>query len=302
MTVREALSNGASVVTGTGSDTPFLDASLLLAGVLGLSREALLARGGEELPGDAEAEYSRFLDRRARGESVAYLLGYKEFYGRAFRVDPRVLVPRPDTEILVEAALESAARLAERLRDAVWGIGSDAGPYTGLRVHDAFTGSGCVGITLAAELLGAEVSLSDISRDALDVAERNAQDLLKRRLNLTLCDVLDAVAGPFDLISANPPYVTRSETDRMLGSASGASPATTEPRSALDGGLDGLRFYRRLVPEAEKRLAPGGVLAVEIGDEQGTAVADILGGQGFRGVEILPDLAGRDRVVRGTRA
>lgn len=319
MTVREALTRGASVLSGTGSETPRLDASLLLARAAGCGRAALLARLSDPLLPDAETAYSSFLSRRAEGESVAYILGEKEFYGRRFRVDPRVLVPRPDTETLVEAAL-AAARGVPAGRPAGSGIptlgagapGSGArrsGPGTGLRIHDAFTGSGCVGITLAAELPYAEVSLSDLSPGARDLAARNAREILGRDLPVLESDVLAGVSGPFDVITANPPYVSSAETDRLLGRPGpghlgppGADGIRCEPREALDGGSDGLRFYRVLVPEAEKALAPGGCLAVEIGEEQGAAVGGMFRERGFRNVETLRDLGGRDRVVRGIRA
>ncbi len=296
MTVREALSDGASSLSRAGSETPFLDASLLLASASGVDRDRLLSRGEDPVPESSAEAYRGFLLRRAGGESVAYILGKKEFYGRVFRVDRRVLVPRPDTEVLVEAALAEAARISEER-----GMGSPGkGRYSGIRVHDAFTGSGCVGITLAAELPGAEVSLSDACPDALAAAAENSEVLLGRRLPLFRSDILAGVPGPFDLVTANPPYVSSRETDRIQ--AAGAGRGAREPRSALDGGPDGLSFYRAFVPEAEKKLAQGGALAVEIGEEQGSRVAGIFAVRGFRDVRILPDLAGRDRVVRGVRA
>ncbi len=291
MTVREALSHGASVLSGTGSDTSYLDASLLLSRAAGWDRAVLLARNPDTLSPDVEASFISLLARRASGESVAYILGQKEFYGRPFRVDCRVLVPRPDTELLVEAALEAARRNLDRRR-------GDAGP--GLRIHDAFTGSGCVGITLAAELPDAEVSLSDISPGARDLAAANARALLGRDLEVLDSDALSAVRGPFDLVTANPPYVAGPETDRLQGS-DGADGVRREPRGALDGGPDGLDFYRRLVPEAEKLLAPGGFLVVEIGEDQGAVVRGMFRENGFRVNETFRDLAGRDRVVRGMR-
>lgn len=296
MTVREALSHGASVLSGTGSDTSYLDACLLLARAAGCGRAALLARLSDPLLPEAETTYSTFLSRRAEGESVAYILGEKEFFGRTFRVDHRVLVPRPETEILVEAALSAARRVPARR----------AG--TGLRIHDAFTGSGCVGITLAAELPGSEVSLSDLRPGARDVAARNAREILGRDLQILESDVLAGVSGPFDLITANPPYVASAETDRLLGrpgpghgGATGEDGVRREPRAALDGGPDGLDLYRRLVPEAEKALALGGFLVVEIGEDQGASVEALFRGYGFAGVEVMRDLGGRDRVVRGMR-
>ncbi|HRY80801.1 MAG TPA: peptide chain release factor N(5)-glutamine methyltransferase, partial [Spirochaetia bacterium] len=201
MTVREALSHGASVLSGTGSDTSYLDACLLLARAAGCGRAALLARLSDPLLPEAETTYSTFLSRRAEGESVAYILGEKEFFGRTFRVDHRVLVPRPETEILVETALRAAGRVPGGSASGADARGPGArrsGSGAGLRIHDAFTGSGCVGITLAAELPGSEVSLSDLRPGARDVAARNAREILGRDLQILESDVLAGVSGPFD--------------------------------------------------------------------------------------------------------
>lgn len=275
-----ALSEGAAVLASV-SDTPFLDASLLLAHALGASRERALALGPEPLDKAGEAAYRGLLARRAAGEPVAYLLGFKEFRGLEFRVDARVLCPRPDTELLVEAALEAARPFSAPGRAPI-------------RLHDAFTGSGAVAVALAAELgERADASMSDLSPGALALARENSRALLGRELPAFLADCLDGVAGTFELVTANPPYVTSVFCDGI--DAAGGK----EPRLALDGGPDGLDLYRRFVPRAREVLVPGGVLAVEIGDEQGRAVSGLLRDAGFRNVEVLRDLGGRDRVVRG---
>ncbi|MBP7095776.1 MAG: peptide chain release factor N(5)-glutamine methyltransferase [Spirochaetia bacterium] len=277
---RAALSEGAAALASV-SDTPFLDASLLLARALGTSRERVLAMGPEALDEAGEAAFRGLIARRISGEPVAYILGAKEFRGLEFRVDARVLCPRPDTEPLVETALEAALSLSAAGRAPV-------------RIHDAFTGSGAVAVALAAELGdGASVSMSDLSPDALVLARENAGMLLGRELPARLSDCLEGVEGPFDLVTANPPYVTSSFCDGIYAAGG------REPRLALDGGADGLGLYRRLVPRARGLLSPGGVLAVEIGDEQGAAVSALFAEAGFAELAVLRDLAGRDRVVRG---
>lgn len=314
MRIREALSRGASVLSGTGSESPYLDASILLARALACGRSALLARHSDALPAEAESAFFSLLARRAEGESIAYILGEKEFFGRSFHVGPGVLVPRPETEILVEAALLTARRILHNR-----GAGTPPAAYPprrpgpndapgcgqglALRVHDAFTGSGCVGVTLAAELPDAEVSLSDLSATARDLASRNAREILGRDLPVLESDILSGAPGPYDLITANPPYVDSARTDRLSGTQGtpGADGIRWEPRMALDGGADGLTFYRSLVPEAEKRLVPGGGLVVEIGEEQAAAVEALFRSGGFLDVEVIRDLGGRDRVVRGLR-
>jgi len=310
MTRREALLEGARILAAErrpGTETPSLDASLLLSFALGLTREALIASYPAPLDEDALADYRGLLGRRARGESVAYILGRKEFWGRDFFVDSRVLVPRPDTELLVETALmlgDLASRETARSpnggavrRDSV---NERCIPAPGqIRVHEACTGSGCVAISVAAERPGWEVSASDISGGALEVASRNAAALLPPgrpggALELFKSDLLQAAGGPFDLILANPPYVPSAEASRLASDFS-------EPLLALDGGEDGLEPYRRLVPEAAFRLSPGGWLALEADPEQAPALRELLSVQGFREVETLDDLAGLKRVTKGRR-
>lgn len=285
MTVRAALAEGSGALEGSGSGSPFLDAALLLGHALGLERDRVLASMPDDLDASALEAYRACLARRASGEPVAYIVGYKEFYGRRYTVDPRVLVPRPDTELLVEVALSLLPPVSRTC----------GAPVRPVRCHDAFTGSGCVGVTLAAERPDVEVSLSDSSPAALEAARANARALLGRELDARLGDVLSAARGPLDLIVANPPYVTRELTDRLLATGDG------EPRMALDGGELGLDIYPALAEQAYALLADGGRLAVEIGEEQGRAVSDILEAAGFGGVRVHADLAGFDRVVSGGR-
>lgn len=287
MTVRDALKEGAATLTGSG--TPFLDASLLLAGALGMKVDALYAAGPEALGEDGVGRYREALARRASGVPVAYILGYKEFWGRRFAVDERVLVPRPETELLVEASL-ALGDAAERAS------GRPA------RFHEACCGSGCVAISVAAERPAWEVSASDISAEALEVARANAAALLDpdRRggpVAFARSDLLASVAvrgaAAFDIIAANPPYVASSEVDGLLAEG------WTEPRLALDGGEDGLDAYRRLVPEAARLLAAGGWLLVEADGAQARELRRLFAQAGFVETGSLPDLAGQPRVTRG---
>jgi len=278
--VRAALAEGSGALEGSRPGSPFLDAALLLGLAMGLERDRVLASMPDEVPPDALRAYRASVERRISGEPVAYILGYKEFFGRRFAVDPRVLVPRPDTELLVETAL---ALLPLQ--------GATSGP----RCHDAFTGSGCVGVTIAAERPDAAVSLSDASPEALSLASANARALLGRDLSASLGDILSAARGPLDLIVANPPYVTRALTDELLGSGD------AEPRMALDGGERGLDLYPALAAQAYALLGDGGALAVEIGEEQGSDVMAIFEAAGFVDVAPHMDLAGHDRVVAGVK-
>ena len=276
MTYREFLA--ACTAELRGSETPFLDASLILAKSLGISRSTLLARLPEQMGPQPEGFAALWL-RRLAGEGISYILGRREFFGREFLVDGRVLSPRPDTELLVAAALE--------LGD---GLGKAQGKGA-LRVHDLCTGSGAVAVSLAAERPFWELSASDISADALEVAMINSLGILGRHIPLAQADLLEGLGGPFDLITANPPYVPTEETTTLLEEGWG------EPRLALDGGVDGLDIIRRLAAQAPATLARGGFLLVEIDALQAAETRSILEKEGFEGLKIWKDLAGLERVV-----
>jgi len=282
MNVRAALSEGTGALEKSRPGSPFLDAALLLGHALGIGKDRLLASMPEEVGDEPLSVYRSYLARRLRGEPVAYIVGHKEFYGREFGVDHRVLVPRPDTELLVEAALERLPRF-------------DAAHGGKIRVHDAFTGSGCVGISIAAERPDVEVSLSDRSQAALQVASDNSITILGRKLEAVPADILSGVKGLFHLISANPPYVSTDTADCIMGDGG------HEPRAALDGGEHGLDLFPALVAQAWDVLLEGGSLIAEIGEEQAEDVSKIFIAGGFGGVAVLRDLAGHDRVVAGVK-
>lgn len=276
------------------NDTPFLDACLVLAHSLGIARANLLARFPETLAPEAiPATFDEAWARRLAGENVAYILGMKEFFGREFLVDRRVLVPRPDTETLVAAALEVGDAL--EIGDAVaTGDFRPGAPPRPLRVHDVCTGSGAVAVSLAAERPGWRVSASDLSQDALDVAAANAARLLSGAaapLALFRADLLEGLAGPFDLITANPPYVPSGETAALLARG------WREPPLALDGGPDGLALMPRLIGQAFRALAPGGFLLIESDALQSPDIRAMFLREGFGEARVWKDLAGLDRIT-----
>ncbi len=275
MTISDALRSAASILAQT-SDTPRLDAELLMTYAIGTSRSELLLRHmGDKAP----ETFAPLLARRQRHEPVAYILGIQEFYGLTFRITPHVLIPRGDSEVLVEAALK--ARPDAR------------------QVLDCGTGSGALLLAVLAHLPGAMGVGTDRSPAALAVAADNAARLgLGTRARMLRADWdeqgwTSSLGGPFDLILANPPYV---EADAVLA----PSVRDYEPAGALFAGPDGLAAYRLLLPQLPPLLVPGGAALVEIGAAQAEAVGEIARGAGFSAL-IHSDLGGRPRVLQLAR-
>ena len=255
------------------SSTPRLDAEVLLAECMQRNRTWLYVHPEAEVPDPVASRFQALLARRVEGEPVAYLLGRREFYGRSFEVSPACLIPRAETELLIEAALSTDAS----------------------RILDVGTGSGIIACSLQLERPHAALWATDVSFDALQVARRNAERL-QAPVRFEAGDLLAGVSGPFDLIVSNPPYVTEAEFAELMPGV-----RDYEPRLALVAGPSGLEVYRRLVPAAFEALRPGGWLMVEIGAGQGDAVADLFTGHGLAEVQVLSDLAGLPRVTRGRR-
>jgi release factor glutamine methyltransferase len=276
MTVRQAVFEGAKWLRSV--ETPLLDAIVLLSHAAGWSKERLLASYPEEISGEVSRSFQRFIELRLEGLPVSYIRQKKEFYSLDFCVGPGVLVPRPETELLVDAVVELARGRA----------GSS-------RVHDAFTGTGCVAIAIKNELPELEVSASDISTEALSYFRRNSLKLLDRELSNTQSDLLGNVTGVFDMITANPPYLT---SDAWAAMASNGWP---EPAKALDGGIDGLTVYREFIPQCASHLESGGILFLEADPSQFDAIRKLLMQSGFHNAIIYTDLAGRERVIRAEK-
>ncbi len=262
-----------------GIDSPRLDAELLLGRVLSYSRIQLIADAKRVLEPGELAGFRDLVKRRRAREPTAYILGEREFYGRKFRVDRRVLIPRPDTETLVEVALD-------RTRDR----------SMSMRALDLCTGSGCVAITLARERRTSLFMATDVSRDALVVARGNAMRLGAYNVAFREGDLFAAVNPPmrFDLVTANPPYVTDADMNALQPEI-----RDYEPRGALAGGVDGLSVVRLIVSQARAHLASGGRLALEVGFGEAPAAAALLAAAGFREIEVRRDYGKVERVVSG---
>jgi release factor glutamine methyltransferase len=301
MTATRALVEaGTDRLRAAGSETPRLDAEVLLAYAIGVDRTAVIAHGDAPVGSDAEAAYDALIGRREAGEPVAYLRGMKEFHGIALTVDARALIPRPDTELLVDTAISTVM--------AALTSGVERPPVP--RVLDVGTGSGAVAIALAVALRARrvpaedlEITAVDVSPDALELARENAvAHGVGDRIRFVASDLLppDARSQPLDIVLANLPYVRTAEVDSLIERRLSAA---FEPRVALDGGPDGLDVIRRLLDELSWGLATDGVALLEIGGDQGQAALR-LADERLPGwiAETLPDLAGLPRVLRLRRA
>lgn len=278
-TIRRVLAWTQGFFREKGIDTARLDAELIISDALGVDRVRLYTDHDKPLLPDELTVIREGVRRRARREPVAYITGRRGFWSLDLHVDSRVLIPRPDTERLVELAL-----------DRLKGVEAP-------QIADIGTGSGCIALALAAERPDAAVVAVDRSADALAVARENAAALSLENVRFVEGDLLEPVSGPLDLVASNPPYIPSAEVDRLMPDV-----RQFEPRGALDGGPDGLDVIRRLVPAAAERLKPGGRLLFEIGHDQGDdARALVEADPRFAEVAVHQDYGGRDRVVEALR-
>lgn len=281
-TVSRALDEGTAFLAKRRPRSPRLDSELLLSFVLGHNRTQLYTRAFEPLAPKHLQEYKLLLQRRADGVPVAYLVGWKEFYGRRFVVTPDVLIPRPETEILVEEAILCATRA---------GL---ARP----RVLDVCTGSGCIAVALATTIGEAQVRATDVCPKALEIAAENLRlHNLDRRVKLFQGDLLDALkpgTQRYDLIVSNPPYVATDSGPRPEEGV-----VRYEPNLALFGGRDGLDLLCRLIQQATHWLNDGGSLALEMAPFQVEGMEARMQALGYKETRIVPDLSGLPRVVSG---
>jgi len=274
MRLRVALTQETTMLEDAGIEESRLDAEILLVHALGITRAQLHAHPQSQLSSAELVRYRQLIERRARREPVAYIVGHKEFYGLELFVDGRVLIPRPETELLVEKAIEISQRQSV--------------------IADVGTGSGAIAISLAVHLPQIRIYATDASPAALEVAACNCRRHgVEDRVHLLQGHLLEPLPEPVNLIVANLPYVSQAELAQLLPEIS-----RHEPREALDGGPDGLDCIRRLLAQTEGRLKAGGVVLLEIGATQGQAVV-ALAERHFPAarVEIVRDYAGLDRVV-----
>ncbi len=277
--IREALQEAVERLHRAGIPNAHLDAQVLLADLIGRPRSYLLAHGEVSLPPDTITRYRAWVARRARGEPLAYILGYTWFYGLKFHITPAVLVPRPETELLVEYVLNELRARGGKV----------------LRVADVGTGSGVIAVAIAVHEPRSRVWATDVSAPALHVARRNVYaHNVDRRTLFVQADLLIPLIGPLDVIVANLPYVGEEDTDVLAPEV-----REYEPAIALWAGKDGLSLIHRLLAQAPGRLAEDGVLFLEVGYRQGERV-EALARAYFPNAQITRhhDWAGHERIVR----
>ncbi len=279
MTYRECYEQGCRTLQAAGIEEATLDARLLLEAVCGTDRNDLLVHGEQPVMPQAEEKYLHWIRQRAEHIPLQQLTGEQDFMGLTFSVNEHVLIPRQDTEILVEEVLKE---LHDRMR-----------------ILDMCTGSGCILLSLLHYSNDCEGLGVDLSAETLEVAGQNVLKVLTpekaEHAHFLQSDLFEKVEGKFEIIVSNPPYIASAEVEKLMPEV-----RDHEPRMALDGTEDGLHFYRRIIKEAGKHLVNSGMLFFEIGYDQGQAVSELMRAGGYREVQVVQDYAGLDRVVLGT--
>lgn len=279
MTYRKCYEQGCRTLQAAGIEEAALDARLLLEAVCGTDRNDLLVHGEQPVAPEAEEKYLNWIRQRAEHIPLQQLTGEQDFMGLTFNVNEHVLIPRQDTEILVEEVLKEL--------------------HDGMRILDMCTGSGCILLSLLHYSNDCEGLGVDLSAEALEVAGRNVLKVLTpekaEHAHFLQSDLFEKVEGKFEIIVSNPPYIASAEVEKLMPEV-----RDHEPRMALDGTEDGLEFYRRIIAEAGQYLVSSGMLFFEIGYDQGQAASELMREHGYREVQVVQDYAGLDRVVLGT--
>ena len=276
LTIEAWLKRAKIILAEQKCPTPELDARLLLGEATGLSSAGIISGSREPLNVEHLSRADTYLKRRAKGEPVHRILGWREFFGRKFDLSAETLIPRPDTETMIEAVLSRVQNASETIR-----------------ILDIGTGSGAVAVTLAVELPGSQIVATDISQGALSTARGNAiRHGVENRIRFVLSDLFSDVGGQFDLIVSNPPYVPDDEIGFLEKEV-----RLHDPYPALAGGEDGLDFFRAIFREGHSHLAGCGGLFLEIGEGQSDRVCQLASENGYVAVEKFSDLSGIERVI-----
>lgn len=273
MTYREVIDKGEVLLRENGIDDAKMDAWLLLAMVCKIDRNFYYVHMHEDITEEQLSEYESVLKKRSERIPLQYITGEQEFMGLKFQVNSNVLIPRQDTEILVEEAIKQIK--------------------PGMEVLDLCTGSGCIIISIMKNVPEITAVATDISKQALIVAKENAK-LNEVSVRFETSNLFDSIKGRFDVIVSNPPYIPTAEIEKLMPEV-----RDFEPYDALDGKEDGLMFYRKIIEEGKQYLKPEGYLMFEIGYDQGKAVSELMRRAGYSEIKVIKDLAGLDRVVTG---
>lgn len=284
MTLDEIYAFGVNELTRAGIKNAKIDASIFLEEICNIKKGYLLAHGNEELNetcgSSLEQRYIEAIKKRSERIPLQHILGYTSFMGLRFKVNENVLIPRQDTEILVEEALKEV--------------------HDGMEILDMCTGSGCILISLLKYTNGCIGVGADISEKALEIARENSDAILGEAMDITYSyvnsDLFENIDGKFDVIVSNPPYIATNKIDSLEPEVK-----DYDPIGALDGGEDGLYFYQKIITEAPKYLKLGGSILFEIGYDEKDAVSKLLEENGFTDIEVIKDYAGLDRVVKARR-
>lgn len=293
MQLKQALAAGVDRLTAEQVPSPRMNAELLLRFVLNCDRAYLFAHPERELTAQEESHYQSALAERSRGVPAQYITGHQEFWGMDLIVTPAVLIPRPETEHVIESALALLALEAPNSSHRE-GAGTAAG-VSPIRIVDVGTGSGAIALALAKELPKAEIHATDISAAALEIARANAaRHQLDKRIHFHQADLLGNLNPPFDLVVSNPPYVGESEEDQVQ-----LEVRKFEPRSAVFAGATGTEVIARLIPQARPALRPGGWIVLEVSGTIVGRVRNLL--EGWESIEVTNDLQSIPRVIRARK-
>ena len=289
MNIKQALENGIKLLKENNIDEPILKVRIILSNILKQSKEYLIVHDNEEISKEAENKFYSYLDRVLKNEPIQYITNKQEFMGVEFYVDENVLIPQPDTEILVEEVIN------------LYRSRSYACPHKSIKILDLCTGSGAIGISIAQNIDNCEITLSDISSEALEIATRNCKTLVgatigkeyKRcEIKIIHSDLFENIQEKFDIIVSNHPYI-KTDVIKALDKE-----VQKEPILALDGGKDGLDIYRRIIEKAYKYLNEDGYLCLEIGYDQKEEVIELISKTNkYTNIYSKKDLAGNDRIV-----
>lgn len=283
MKYAELVKQGQIKLFKAGINNADFDAWVLVEKICGISRTEYFVKMHDEVSEDIVTSYFEAIDKRITHYPLQYIVGEWEFMGIPFKVNENVLIPRQDTEILVEKALEIIGSEFEKIKGKI-------------SVMDMCTGSGCIGISVAKKCQNTSVTCVDISKAALEVAKENGKLNGVKNISFIESDLFENVNGKFNVIISNPPYITSAEIKKLMPEVK-----DFEPHLALDGDSDGLKFYKLIINQSKEYLNENGYILFEIGYDQGEQVKKLLFEKGYTDIEVLKDLGGNDRVVIGKR-